>query len=81
MHDLASSHRPISNLTFILKLVERVDAKRFTYYVVTANLFSPQQSAYGAFQSTETAVLSVHSDLVGATDRGYVPLLMLLDHS
>jgi hypothetical protein len=79
--DLASSYHPISNLSFISKLVERVVAKRFTSYVATANLFPFQQSAYRAYHSTETAVLSVHSDLVCATDRGHVSSLMLLDLS
>ena len=46
--DLANSYRPISNLSFISKLVERVVAKRFTSYVATANLFPSQQSAYRA---------------------------------
>jgi hypothetical protein len=76
--DLASSYRPISNLFFISKLVERVVAKRFTSYVATANLFPSQQSAYRAYHSTETAVLSMHNDLVCATDRGHVSPLMLL---
>jgi hypothetical protein len=79
--DLASSYRPISNLSFISKLVERVVAKRFTSYVATASLFPSQQSAYRAYHSTETAVLSVHNDLVCATDRGHVSSLMLLDLS
>jgi Reverse transcriptase (RNA-dependent DNA polymerase) len=78
---LANSYRPISNLSFISKLVERFVVKRFTSYVATANLFPSQQSAYRIHHSTQTAVLTVHNDLVRATDRGHVSLLMLLDLS
>jgi hypothetical protein len=66
--DLANYYNPISNLWLMSKPVERVVAKRFTPYVVTANLFPSHQSAYRAYHSTETAVLSVHNDLVHATD-------------
>jgi hypothetical protein len=79
--DLANSYRPISNLSFISKLVERIVAKRFTSYATTFNLFPPQQSAYRAHHSTETAVLSVRDDLVHAIDRGQESLLVLLDLS
>lgn len=79
--DLASSYRPISNLSFLSKLVERVVAKRFTSFANSYHLFPSQQSAYRAYHSTETAVLSVHNDLVRATDKGHVSVLVLLDLS
>jgi hypothetical protein len=79
--DLASSYRPISNLSFISKLVERVVAKRLTSYVATANLFPSQQLACHTYHSTEMAVLSVHNGLVCASDKGHVSSLMLLDRS
>ena len=41
----------------------------------------PKQSAYRSSHSTETAVLSVHNDLVRAVDNGQVSLLVLLDLS
>ena len=59
--DTASSYRPISNLSFISKLVERLVAKRFTSHVNLHTLLPAQQSAYRPFHSTETAVLSVNN--------------------
>ena len=50
--DTASSYRPISNLSFISKLVERLVAKRFTSHVNLHTLFPAQQSAYRPFHST-----------------------------
>jgi len=79
--DTASSYRPISNLSFISKLVERLVAKRFTSHVNLHTLFPAQQSAYRPFHSTETAVLSVHNDLVRAVDDCRVSQPVLLDLS
>jgi hypothetical protein len=76
-----SSYRPISNLSFISKLIERIVCKHFADHVSTSQLFPAQQSAYRAFHSTETAVLSVHNGLVRAIDNGQVSSLMLLDLS
>ena len=50
--DTASSHRPISNLSFISKLVERLVAKRLTSHVNQHTLLPAQQSAYRPFHST-----------------------------
>jgi len=79
--DTASSYRPISNLSFISKLVERLVTKCFTSHVNLHTLLPAQQSAYRPLHSTETAVLSVHNDLVRAVDDCRVSQLVLLDLS
>jgi Reverse transcriptase (RNA-dependent DNA polymerase)/Endonuclease-reverse transcriptase len=79
--DTASSYRPISNLSYLSKIIERVVAQRFSSHISSSHLLPVQQSAYRPFHSTETAVLSVHNDLVCAVDKGQVSLLMLLDLS
>ena len=79
--DNASSYRPISNLSYISKLVERVIVKRFTNDVGTHNLFPVQQSAYRPFHSTKTAVLSVHDTLARSIDNNQISVLVLLDLS
>ena len=43
------------------------------------HLFPNKQSAYRCHYSTETVVLSVHNDIVRATDRNLVTGLLLLD--
>ena len=45
------------------------------------NLFPARQSAYRHHQSTETAMLIVHSDIVQAVDRGQIMALVFLDLS
>ena len=78
-----SSYRPISNLPYISKFIERVVVSRLSHHTSrsTFNLLPAQKSAYWSFHSTETALLSVHNNLVCAIDSGKVSLLVLLDLS
>ena len=66
-----TSYRPISNLSFLSKLVERVVVSRFLSHIECNNLLSSNQSAFRRYHSTETAVLVVHNDLVRAADTGH----------
>lgn len=76
-----SSYRPISNLSVISKLLEKLVLARITKHLQDNNLFPTYQSAYRKFHSTETAVLRVFSDVLGAADNGKLTLLVLLDLS
>jgi len=69
---------PISNLSLISKLIERLVVKRFSVHVNQHTLLPAQQSAYRPVHSTETAVLSVHNDLVRAVDDCRLAQLVLL---
>src|SRR6218665_4150291 len=63
-----SSYRPISNLSFLLKLLERVVSVQLTGYLSSAGLLPVHQSAYRKCHSTETALLKVVTDLTEAID-------------
>lgn len=76
-----SNYRPISNLTFVSKLLERCTYKQLTEYLQRHNLLPEQQSAYRPCHSTETAMLKVLGDAYVAADSGQVTLLGLLDLS
>ena len=76
-----SSFRPISNLSFISKLVERVAANRFIRHAEGNALFPVDQSSYRQNHSTETAVLCVHNSIVCAVDQKRMVALVLLDLS
>ena len=60
-------YRPVSNLSFISKLVERV-CVHLVEHLKTNNLYEIFQSAYRQLHSTETALLHVQNDLLQAVD-------------
>jgi len=75
------SYRPISNLSLVSKLLEKVATTQFGSYASENNLLPACQSAYRRHHSTETAVIRVHNDILRATDSGFVSALVLLDLS
>ena len=75
------NYRPVSNLTFMSKIVEKLVSERLTCYLQANNLMPRLQSAYRRHNSTETALLRVVSDILRAVDSGKVALLSLLDLS
>ena len=79
--DDLNNFRPISNLNFISKILEKVVASRIQSHLSSNSLSSSFQSAYRIFHSTETTLLKIHNDLILAMDRGEVTSLILLDLS
>ena len=79
--ELLKNFRPVSNLPFISKVIERVVAKRFITYFKDNNLQEKMQSAYKKLHSTETALIRVQNDILCALDRKCAVALVLLDLS
>jgi len=75
------NYRPISNLTFISKVIERIVTNQIKAHLADNDLMPSVQSAYRQGHSTETAVLKVISDIIDAADTQKVTLLGLLDMS
>jgi hypothetical protein len=75
------NYRPVSNLTFVSKLVERASASQLTYHMQEKHPLPKYQSAYRTFHSTETALLKVQSDLLLNMDKQRLTLLVMLDLS
>ena len=75
------SWRPISNLSFLSKLVERVAVFRLNEHLGRYNLLPPRQSAYRAHHSTETAVTAVVNEIAQSVDGGQLCAPVLLDLS
>ena len=80
-HNEQKSYRPVSNLPFLSKILEKVVSKTLELHRTTNNLHVPLQSAYRQYHSTETALLKVHNDILRALDRGECVFLVLLDLS
>jgi hypothetical protein len=77
----AKNYRPISNLSVVSKLLERLVASQLLHYLNSNNLLPEFQSAYRANRSTETAMAKVVSDILMAFDHGDIAALALLDCS
>ena len=78
---LPQSYRPISNLSFVSKLVEKLFLHRLNKHINQNKLLPTHQSAYRKYHSTETAVAIVVNDIRRAIDKGEVCALVLLDMS
>ena len=76
-----SSYRPISNLPFLGKVIERIAVSQLQDYLSDNQLHSPMQSAYRQFHSVETTLLKVQNDVLTSLDARREVLLVLLDFS
>ena len=72
---------PISNLTFVSKLIEKAVALQLNDHILRHHLEKTSQSVYKAFHSIETALVRVHNDILTAIDNNNTVILLLLDLS
>ena len=79
--NLLKNYRPVSNLSFISKLIEKVVAKQLNDYIDSAGLSNVNQSAYWRLHSTESALLKIQNDIAASMDSGKAVALTLLDLS
>ena len=75
------SYRPVSNLTFLGKLIERVVLKRLENHLSKNNLNCNEQFAYKKHHSTETLLIKLTNDILIAADEKSATVVMLLDLS
>lgn len=76
-----SNYRPISNLPFLAKVLERVVVAQLHSHLSSNKLFEPFQSGFRKGHSTETALVRVMNDLLVSADSGASTILVLLDLS
>lgn len=76
-----ANYRPISNLSTISKIVERLCLKRLLPHVIDSGNFNSLQSAYRKLHSTETALLKIMDDLYRMVDDRHAAVLIGLDLS
>ena len=79
--DVLQNYRPVCNLPFLFKILERIVFSRLTDYFLVNKLFDPFQSAYRPHHSVETLLLNVSNFILQEMDRGNVTALILLDLS
>ena len=74
-----SNFRPVSNLKFLSKLVEKSVFAQLNNYLTVNGLHERLQSAHKAHHSTETALLTITNDILLSLDRRDNMFLLLLD--
>ena len=75
------NYRPVSNLSFVSKIIEKLVLSQLSDHLSANCLYNRFQSAYRPGHSAETTLLKIASDLLLALDDGNVSLLALLDLS
>ena len=75
------NYRPISNLSFISKLLEKYVASQIRQYMDANDLFDVFQSAYRPAHSCETALVRIQDDILHSLDNRNTVILVLLDFS
>ncbi|PGH37691.1 MAG: hypothetical protein CRN43_19655, partial [Candidatus Nephrothrix sp. EaCA] len=73
--------RPVANVSFLSKIIEKVVAAQLTHYLDINNLLPIYQSGFRKGHSTETLLVRLLSDIYGAIDKSEVTLLALFDVS
>ncbi|MCI4436824.1 MAG: hypothetical protein JHC33_08470 [Ignisphaera sp.] len=76
-----SSYRPISNLSFISKIIEKVVFKQTYLYLQSNSLLPVFQSGFRIGHNTESSLLKLYNDLILSFDRNLVSVLVCLDYS
>ena len=73
--------QPITNLTIISKIIERLDLHRLRPHMVSSPNYCELQSAYCTGLSTDTALVNITDDVLNHVDDGSVFELVSLDIS
>ena len=68
--DILKNYRPVSNLTFITKVIEKVISGRLNKHLI-----------YNNKHSTEIALIKVQNNIISSLDAGLSAILLMLDLS
>ena len=76
-----SNYRPVSNLTFLSKIIEKAAASSFYCHMESEYLLPKYQSAYRSGFSTETLLLKLPDDILENMEKQYITSLVAIDLS
>lgn len=79
--EMLKHYRPVSNLQFISKVLEKLVTLRLENHLNNPNMRDPLQSAYCTSHSTETAIVRITNDIISSLDKGKCTVLASLDLS
>ncbi len=78
---MLSNYRPISNLPFIGKIIEKVVFNQLNNYLNSNGYLDNFQSGFRVHHSTETALIKIINDIRLNSDSGKISVLVLQDIS
>ena len=76
-----TNYRPVSNLQFISKIVEKVTLDQFTQHCNRNSLLPNYHSAYRQYHSCETSLVKLVNDILWAMEKQLVTVVVILDLS
>ena len=76
-----TNYRPISNLNFFSKLIEKIILNQLMNHFRTSNLLPNYQSAYRAHHSTETVILNLCNNILQNIEKNINTAMVALDLS
>ena len=79
--NILSNYRPVSQLSTLSKVLEKVVATQILTYLNENKLLNSLQSAYQPHKSTETALTRVSNDILVSLDKKHITIITLIDLS
>ena len=79
--DLLKNYRPVSNLSVVSKLLEKIVFDQLSSYLDDEDLHCKMQSGYRAHHSCETLLIKMMDDILGDMNEGRIVIVVLLDLS
>ena len=79
--NILANYRPIMNLQFLSKLIEKIVLEQLNEHMSLNNLHCPQQFAYKKHHSTENMLLQIVDDVLIGFEKNSGTILVLLDMS
>ena len=77
--EVLSNYRPVTQLSFVSKVLERLVCIQIDEHLAKHHLLSSSQSAYRSGHSTETALLALQNDVLQSAGRGRGTIVVLYD--
>ena len=79
--DTLKNYRPVNNLVFLSKLIERIVQKRIEHHMDSNNLHTKEFFGYKKFHSTETMMLGITEEILSGFDEGKCTIMLFMDLS
>ncbi len=79
--EVLANYRPISNLPFVSKVLEKVERDQLCDFLHSNNLFEIFQSGFRMLHDTEPALVKITNNFLMSLEKGLMSVLVLLDLS